>query len=149
MSRTSSYLATLLLAGVCAAGFARADGLGQGQFPRYTGAPGGGCGACGDAAYQVCKKPNYKPPTYHSGAPFGYYETCWSRFPSHRPRVAPTMGTEEQLPPPRMTPEVPPLAPPRPAEVEPLPAPRPLESTRAIEGPMLPRLLPAGFPERR
>ncbi len=114
--------------------------------PRPSGlCDGGGCGACGDAAYRVYRQSNYKPPSYHLGVPFGYYPTLWTRWPTagYSPlesRPEGPRGSSE--------PEVEPLPFPTPIrpdpDVEPLPAPRPLDMTRLFGGPRLPDLLPPG-----
>lgn len=144
MSRSSlRHLFVALVAGLSWAGSARSQEM---YNPGYGCA--GGCGPSG-CAYRVCKHPNYKPPSYHSWVPFGYYETRWARWPVayHQP-----IGAVAPLPvaPPPLAPATPTTpATPQP-EAEPIPVPpRPLEPTRVLENDALPILMPAGYPERR
>jgi hypothetical protein len=142
----------LWIAGISAVllsvGFVRSEGLSKGP-PWPTGfCTAAGCGACGAPAYRVYRKSNYKPPCYHAGTPFGYYETLWTRWPATH-----CITTSEPLPqkPAERAPlEVEPLPLPKPIrpddEAEPLPAPRPLDMTRLFGGPRMPDLLP---PHRR
>lgn len=126
-------------------GAAWGDGLKKGP-PWPSGlCHGGGCGACGDPAYKVYRKSNYKPPCYHPSMPFGYYPTLWTRWPVGTECVSPGEGGGSRPETPEA--EIEPLPLPTPVrpepEVEPLPAPRPLDMTRLFGGPRLPDLLPA------
>lgn len=119
-----------------------ADGFGVG-LPRNVGPRGGACGACGYPVYVVSNSTTLRPPSYHRTVPYGYYESSWSRWPTHRVPLVPPSSDQ-----PSLAPEMPVTPLPHPHETEPLPAPRLLQPTRGMEGPMLPQLQPAGYPKR-
>jgi hypothetical protein len=141
-------LSIVITAFVTASGPARGEGLVKGPpWPQGMCSTLGGCGSCGDPAYRVYRRSQYKPPYYHASMPFGYYTTLWTRW---SPTSCGLPAELERRPADANGLEVEPLPFPTPIrpepEVEPLPAPRPLDMTRLFGGPRLPDLLP---PSRR